>query len=368
MSNKFVSSSWLRIWGASTALAMLPLGVGNAQESPGAAPAPTPTQFPTKFPISESGNIPVGKKTPFTSYEAVVLKVPDRPVPLEVKVSMPATGTNLPVILLSHGHGNANFLSSLKGYGPLADFWAAHGFIVIQPTHIDSKALGLRETKLPDAPTFFYSKVKDMHYILDHLAQVEATVPGLKGRMDRNRIAAVGHSSGGFTAAYLLSAQVLDPEDPREKDLSDKRIKAGVIIAAPGVADMDTSSAAARRSRALRYNSFAKMTGSALVIAGDKDLNPAFSTRLSYRWDAYTHSPSGNKTLLTFFGGEHILGGIGGYDSKETSDENPERVATLRALVWAYLRTQLYPNDPAWRNAVAALRNSSAPMAKVESR
>lgn len=349
---------------ASVVMAMAPLNNGNAQ-----APAtPDRVAAPTRFPISESGNIPVGEKTPFTSYTPVVFTVPDRPVPLEIKVSAPATGTRLPVILLSHGHGGANFLSSLNGYGPLADFWAAHGFIVIQPTHIDSKALGLRETNLPDAPTFFHSKVKDMHFILDHLAEIEATVPGLAGRMDRDRIAAVGHSSGGLTAAYLLGAQVLDPEDPREKDLSDKRIKAGVIIAAPGVADMATSSAAARRSRALRYNSFAKMTGPALVIVGDRDLNPAFSTRLSYRWDAYAQSPPGNKTLLTFFGGEHILGGIAGYDSKETTDENPERVATLRALAWAYLRSQLYPGDPAWRDAVTALESSSSPMAKVENR
>ena len=131
---------------------------------------------------------------------------------------------------------------------------------------------------------------------------------------------------------------------------------------------METSSAAARRSPALRYNSFSKMMGPALVIAGDKDLNPAFSTRLSYRWDAYTHSPPGNKTLLTFFGGEHILGGIAGYASAETTEENPERVATLRALVWAYLRSQLYSTDTSWRDAVTALETSSAGMAKVETR
>ena len=349
---------------ASAVVAALPLSAANAQVQT----IPTRAAAPTKFPISESGNIPVSPKTPFTSYESVIFNVPDRPVPLEVKVSAPTTGTKLPVILLSHGHGNTNFLSSLKGYGPLAEFWAAHGFIVIQPTHIDSKALGLRQTNLPDAPTFYYSKVKDMHFIVDHLDEIERTVPGLAGRIDRERIAAVGHSSGGLTAAYLLGAQVLDPEDPREKNLSDKRIKAGVIITAPGVADMATSAAAATRYPSLRYNSFAKMTAPALVIAGDKDVNPAFSTRLSYRWDAYTQSPPGNKTLLTFFGGEHILGGIAGYDSWETTDEDPERVATLRALTWAYLRSQLYPEDTAWRNAVTALESSSAPMAKVESR
>ena len=110
------------------------------------------------------------------------------------------------------------------------------------------------------------------------------------------------------------------------------------------------------------------MTGTALVIAGDKDLNPNFSSRLSYRWDAYTHSPGSNKTLLTFFGAEHIFGGISGYDGVETSDENPERVATLRAAIWAYLRSQLYPGDAAWTEATAALANSPDPVAAVETK
>jgi hypothetical protein len=109
------------------------------------------------------------------------------------------------------------------------------------------------------------------------------------------------------------------------------------------------------------------MTGEALVIAGDKDLNPMFSDRLSYRWDAYTDAPA-PKTLLTFFGAEHMFGGIDGYDTEETTDLNPERVATLRALVWAYLRTQLYPSDTAWAEAIAALEGRDDPIAKVESK
>ena len=40
-------------------------------------------------------------------------------------------GSGLPVILLSHGHGPSNNLSSLNGYAPLANLWAAHGFAVI---------------------------------------------------------------------------------------------------------------------------------------------------------------------------------------------------------------------------------------------
>jgi dienelactone hydrolase len=318
------------------------------------------------MPLQEAANIPVSKASPIVTYSPVVFDVPGRPVPLEIKVSMPETGSDLPVILLSHGHGQAIFLSSFDGYAPLANFLAAHGFVVIQPTHLDSTALGLRDTKLPDAPLFWRDRATDMHYILDHLGELEAAVPGLSGRVDRDRIAAVGHSLGAETVTLLLGMQILDPDDPREKDLSDSRIKAAAVIAAPGIADEHFSKKAGEGYPSLKFIDFSHMTGEALVVAGDKDLNPMFSDRLSYRWDAYTNAP-GPSTLLTFFGAEHMFGGIDGYDTAETTDLNPERVATLRALVWAYLWSQLYPGDAAWANAVAALEGEN-PIAKIESK
>ena len=63
-----------------------------------------------------------------------------------------------------------------------------------------------------------------------------------------------------------------------------------------------------------------------------------------------------------------MFGGISGYDASECTDENVERVATLRALVWAYLRTQLFPGETAWDDAIAALNRSDDPIASVESR
>ncbi|MEP6980706.1 MAG: hypothetical protein ABJA16_08100 [Nakamurella sp.] len=49
--------------------------------------------------------------------------------------------------------------------------------------------------------------------------------------------------------------------------------------------------------------------------------------------DSYCRSPGNNETLLIMLGAEHVRGGISGYDAAETTDENPERVAALRALV-----------------------------------
>ncbi len=55
---------------------------------------------------------------PVMSVSPITLAVPGRPLDLEVRVSAPLTGTDLPVILLSHGHGGAYGLSSLDGYLP----------------------------------------------------------------------------------------------------------------------------------------------------------------------------------------------------------------------------------------------------------
>jgi predicted dienelactone hydrolase len=52
------------------------------------------------------------------SVSPVALPAPGRAVDLQVRVSAPVTGGELPVILLSHGHGYSNNLSSLNGYAP----------------------------------------------------------------------------------------------------------------------------------------------------------------------------------------------------------------------------------------------------------
>jgi hypothetical protein len=46
----------------------------------------------------------------------------------------------------------------------------------------------------------------------------------------------------------------------------------------------------------------------------------------------------------------------------------PERVAAVRALTWAYLRTTLYPGDSALPDAIAALESQPDPLGKVESK
>ncbi len=318
-------------------------------------------------PINVAENGAISAPTPVVSVSPVVLSAPGRAVDLQMRVSAPVSGRELPIILLSHGHGNSNNLSSLNGYGPLANFWAARGFVVIQPTHLDSKTLRL-DPNGPEGPLFWRSRAQDMKRILDQLEFIEASVPQISGRLDRSRIAIVGHSLGGYTASMLLGARLTDPNDGTEVDMADSRIKAGVLLAAPGRGEADLSAFAAEHYSFFLHTSFAEMTTPALVVAGDNDVSPHLTVRgADWHADPYFLS-TGPKCLLTLFGAEHGLGGVAGYDVAETTDENPERVAAVQQLSWAYLRSTLYPEDPAWHTACAALMDTPNPQGRVECR
>lgn len=304
-------------------------------------------------------------KTPIISFSPVVLPVAGRHADLEIKVTAPATGDNLPVILLSHGHGASNFLSSYRGYGPVVDFFAAQGFIVIQPTHQNSKALGL-SSSLPEAPLFWSSRPADMIFILDHLNEIIATVPGLTGRVNKANIAAIGHSLGGQTVAMLAGMEVTDPLTGEIVNFTEPRIKAPVMIGLPGGPE-GFNGAVRQHYPALAAGNFSTMTLSALIVNGDKDKNPMFSDLDNWRADAYYLSP-GPKDLLTVFGAEHIFGGISGYDALETSDENPERVAFVCESILAYIRSTFDPNDSSWEEVKKTLNGVQGALGSIESK
>ena len=306
----------------------------------------------------KSHQLKIPASTAVLSVSPVVLSAPGRSEDLQIRVSAPVTGNELPIIVFAHGYG-----SSLDGYAPLVNFWAAHGFVVIQPTFLDSRTLGLSADD-PRTPLIWRFRVEDMKRILDQLDFIEDSVHNLKGRLDRNRIAAVGHSFGSQTTGMLLGARIIGIDGSLGEDMSDPRIKAGVLLTPAGRGGEDLSPFAAEHYPFMNPG-YAEMTTPTLVIAGDQDISPLTIRGWDWFTDAYTLSPGAN-FLVTLFGGEHLLGGISGYQVTETSDENPERVAAVQQLTWAYLRSALYPEDISWSAACTELMESANPLGQIE--
>ena len=315
-------------------------------------------------------HIPVNVAVPVVSVSPITLPAPDRGRDLEVRISAPVAGKNLPVILFSHGHGPSLYLPSADGYGPIVNFWAAHGFVVIQPTHLNAKARGM-DPDAPGGPTFWKSRVTNMTRIIDGIDDLIASVPELAGRADTSKIAVARHSLGGQTAGVLLGARVNDPGDPEasDVDMSDPRIVAGVLMAAPGNGGSDLVAAAASHPGFSFMNpDFSHMTPPTLVVAGDNDVSPNLTTRgADWHIDPYTLGP-GAKWLLTLTGGEHSLGGVSGFDAKETTDEDPDRLEAVARMTWAWLRSTFDGSDDAWPVAHKALKENASSLGRVDAK
>jgi fermentation-respiration switch protein FrsA (DUF1100 family) len=139
----------------------------------------------------------------------------------------------------------------------------------------------------------------------------------------------------------LLGARVLDADGKPGEDLTDPRVKAGVLLAAAGQGGADLTPFAAENFPFMNP-AFDDLKTPTLIVAGDHDQSLLSVRGPDWFTDAYHLSP-GPKSLLTVAGGEHSLGGITGYGVTETTDENPERVALIQRVTTAYLTN---PSEP----------------------
>lgn len=303
--------------------------------------------------IKLARHIPAPDATLTVAYTPIRLPMDDRQ-PLELRLTAPANGDNLPIVLLSHGFGPSKYIPSKDGYAPLAQFWAERGFAVIQPTHASSRVGGLAEDA-PGAPFFWQERVQEIKAILDQLLEVERQAPSVTGRLDHSRIAAAGHSFGGHTVGLLLGARLSG------EDFSDPRITAGILLAAPGRGGSDLTEESAARFPFFDVD-FTSLTTSSLVVCGDID-SPHFTSRgPEWHADAF-HDAPGADALLMMHGVGHGLGGIAGLDAKETETEAPDVPEATKRLTLAWLRTALKSDVHTWAAACDALEGAAAPIA-----
>ena len=127
----------------------------------------------------------MGSSAPVTvvSAKPVLIPAPERGEDLQVRVSAPAAGHDVPVIVFSHGFG-----CSMSDYDPLVDYWTGRGFAVLQPTHLDSLTLGIAVSAAALAASIAVSRhaqpmLPDFSAAFLFVAAVSFTAPLLATRL-----------------------------------------------------------------------------------------------------------------------------------------------------------------------------------------
>lgn len=158
-----------------------------------------------------------------------------RDLRLPVRILWPVSGGPYPVVLFSHGGG-----SSGDRYELLATHWATAGYVVILPTHRDSRARGF--TIAGAAPSLMLdvleSRRQDLVFIADQLSALPATLPALAGRIDAERIAVAGHSMGGATALTVSGLVIQDIKTGERLGFREPRFDALFLLTEPGNSPM----------------------------------------------------------------------------------------------------------------------------------
>jgi predicted dienelactone hydrolase len=219
-----------------------------------------------------------------------------RVIPL--RISAPATGRGLPVVLFSHGA-----YSSKDDYSSILDHWADAGYVVIAVSHRDSVKLGV--TRGSNNPKFFEWRLDDMQVVLANLDAILAQAPTVQPRADVTRIAATGHSFGGLVAQTLGGATFNDiARGGGAVSRADPRVRAVIIFSGAGAF-----------APLLTPANFATLSLPTLVTVGSEDLKQAPDLS-GYEWrrQPYDLIAPGRKYLLTLDGADHYLGGIVGRD------------------------------------------------------
>lgn len=189
-----------------------------------------------------------------------------------VEISVWTAADEKGVIVFSHGFGGAP-----EAYQRLLSEWAAHGFTVVAPLHLDSRR---HPEHSADGRVVLTTRVTDLDAVRARVAQDHAGKP----------LIAAGHSFGSLMS--LIEAGAVTPLGP----LGDPAVKGVIAISSPGdipgVMSPDT---------------YATLTTPLLMITGDKDLVPGFADDWRDHRPPFDASPAGDKTLLIFADGDHQL-------------------------------------------------------------
>jgi pimeloyl-ACP methyl ester carboxylesterase len=260
-------------------------------------------------------------------------------------------------IVFCHGLG-----SSRKDYAELTEFWAAHGYFVVQPTFPDwigfiaasQPELGLDPAAenlanwasnprvrshmftLLHSPAHWIARVKIAQLVLDQMGFIMGSTCNLPSPTIPCAVA--GHSFGAYTS-QLLAGATIDVPGQGPTCYRDPRVKAAALISAQG-----------RDQQGLRDGSWDTVSCPMINITGTLDKG-AKGQGPQWKSEPYEFAPPGDKYLAIFNEADHYLGGITRPGLRPDNVDQRKAIVHLTLAFWnAHLR-----DDPAAKSWLTSI-------------
>jgi dienelactone hydrolase len=190
-----------------------------------------------------------------------VLRDAQRDKDLTLRITYPKAEGPFPVILLAHA-----VRRSREDFKPLAEQWAASGYVVLQADHADTGRMGQD----------WRDRARDMSFVIDSLAEIESKAPGLASKMDATRIGVGGHLIGAYAACALAGMKGAGFGPGNETaDFMDPRVDAVLLLGPHG------------RGQELNEKSWEEIHKPMLVAVGSRMPSRRTSNPAEWRTEPY---------------------------------------------------------------------------------
>ena len=251
---------------------------------------------------------------------------------MSLRIVYPDQGGPYPIIVFSHG----TFSSSDK-YNLVVEFWAERGYVVILPNHLDAN-YGIIPNKTEDMIHVINTRISDMSFILDNLDAIEVQNPGLKDKLNRNKIIAAGHSIGTQVVLVNTGQRIRNPTNNFVTESNEDRFMAAVMLSDPGKMALMPDDA---------WKGGLKPT---FLSTGPEDYGLMGDGRreAEYQNEILTlpNEPTGDKYLLFIEHGDHYFGGLIHRDVNKVPDY--DGIAVFNAASLAFMDAHTRDEESAW--------------------
>ena len=259
-----------------------------------------PTRPPAEHGADAPDSLPTGGSHPVAVIEELVLHDTQRDKDLTLRITYPKAEGPFPVILLAHAVRRTR-----DDFKPLAEHWAAAGYVVLQADHADTGRMGQD----------WRDRARDMSFLIDSLAEIESKAPQLASKIDAKRIGASGHLIGAYATCALAGMKGTGFGPGNETaDFMDPRVDAALLLGPHG------------RGQELNEKSWEEIDKPMLVAVGSRMPSRRTSNPAEWRTEPYRFAQPGDKYLLWV---EGMDGGYAGLCAGDDIDPGPAKCREL---------------------------------------